>query len=1023
MSWFARVLAHHPYVVLIAVAVFSSTCVIIPLTTLKLPNFKDPQLGFEARGTVIGQRLTAWDNLQEAIRPSGLLTIKPNIPDSIPRKNKGAEVPQIKTSNISLLNDLVDKHPNISIEIEPEIHRNLTEDSDEEREAWFDIMNPTSHHHHNHLGPDSFFCTEPNTENGRMVFSSVSGTDLFQLGPLLDMCKFSEILTSGPEYNQICDQVSTRTRKCCPLWSLPNYVAVINNKTSCFNITEEDVFYTKDLIKRCQKYFISLDYIVPNYSNKEMPSECTKFNHIFSLIHYILDYEYSSKSEILKDVMVFLPIARSTVILDYYHSIESLGYYKNIRISAIDFGLKNTLFDECLVKDMRLVACGATFVLLSMWLYTGSFFITIMTLIAIAFSLGISYFVYMLIFEFKFFPFMNLLASVVAIGIGGDTSLMVFKLWSCARESQSNISKLVQSVHGHSTVCMLVTSLTTAIAFYSSYISNITAICCFSVFAGTAVVANFFVMLAWIPSSLVVAERLTVPPVCPPSMRKIFDGWSKILHGLLVELVLKLRWLWIMLLGSVAVLSIPVVFYYPKLRLPDSPDLQLFSSDHLFEQYDMVYKERFWFDRIQKFDNLRNSRVQMPVRFIWGVLPVDNGNYMDPASKGKLVFDSSFDLSSPDSQTWLLSFCTKLRAQPFYQQTMGPLLPNCFLEVFVKWMDRKCIDAADGLTREPCCESARFPYSKKVFSLCLAKAWISLYNTPVELSMLGVAGPKFAMKTKTGIPKVKALVVEYDANFTLSTSFIDMNHFYQQVETWSRNELASAPAGMRNGWFISYLGLYDLQQSLAKDTILAVLISMGASFFVVTLSTLNFILSIVAVLTITSIILVTIAILVLIGWKLNILEAVAVSLAIGLAVDFTMHYIVNYRMAPESDNKENSVIYSLSMMGGPTLMAALTTIIAGAFMLPSSVLAYTQIGIFLVVVMCVSWIYATLFLLSILTLAGPEAPRRVNQREQHELGALSRVWRRAEHSPSAASATTIIHDEECEISVIQPNPP
>nr|CAD7455215.1 unnamed protein product [Timema tahoe] len=74
---FARIVAHHPYVILVAVTVFSTTCLVIPLTTKKLPNFSDPQLGFEARGTVIAQRLTAWNNLLEATRPSGNLLVNP----------------------------------------------------------------------------------------------------------------------------------------------------------------------------------------------------------------------------------------------------------------------------------------------------------------------------------------------------------------------------------------------------------------------------------------------------------------------------------------------------------------------------------------------------------------------------------------------------------------------------------------------------------------------------------------------------------------------------------------------------------------------------------------------------------------------------------------------------------------------------------------------------------------------------------------------------------------------------------
>lgn len=41
---FARILAHHPYVILVAVAVFASTCMVIPLATRNLPSFGNPQL-------------------------------------------------------------------------------------------------------------------------------------------------------------------------------------------------------------------------------------------------------------------------------------------------------------------------------------------------------------------------------------------------------------------------------------------------------------------------------------------------------------------------------------------------------------------------------------------------------------------------------------------------------------------------------------------------------------------------------------------------------------------------------------------------------------------------------------------------------------------------------------------------------------------------------------------------------------------------------------------------------------------
>lgn len=82
----------------------------------------------------------------------------------------------------------------------------------------------------------------------------------------------------------------------------------------------------------------------------------------------------------------------------------------------MNMGLKNILFDQYLLADGWLIGMASIFIMFCMWIYTKSFFITIMSVMAIVFSLGIAYFIYTLLLEMPFFPFMNLLAIVVLIG-------------------------------------------------------------------------------------------------------------------------------------------------------------------------------------------------------------------------------------------------------------------------------------------------------------------------------------------------------------------------------------------------------------------------------------------------------------------------------------------------------------------------------------------------------------------------------------------------------------------------------
>lgn len=363
--------------------------------------------------------------------------------------------------------------------------------------------------------------------------------------------------------------------------------------------------------------------------------------------------------------------------------------------------------------------------------------------------------------------------------------------------------------------------------------------------------------------------------------------------------------------------------------------------------------------------------MQLPLRFVWGVIPVDNGNHLDPQSTGHVELDNAFDMSQPEAQAWLLDFCQDVRRQPFYQPTIGPMLSNCFIETFKDWMKRSCTDPINGKDRSPCCESETFPYNKTVFNNCIIEATGNLYETPPMFFDPGVAGPKFS---KDQFPTIKAVIVEYDSSYSYTMSYEYMHKFVEEVDGWMEKKLMTAPYSMEGGWFVTDFQFYDLQDVLSHGSVLAIATSMCIAFIVLFLTTLNVLTTVFAILTITCSVIVTIAILVLLGWKLNILESIAVTTAIGLTVDYSLHYSINYRMCPENElgNRQSATRYTLFTMSGPTFMAALTTAVAGAVMIPSKILPYIQIGIFLVAVMTVSWIYSTFYLGSLLAAFGPE---------------------------------------------------
>ncbi|CAH0728955.1 unnamed protein product, partial [Brenthis ino] len=1104
LSAYARFIVRHSYFFLFTIVVTSTILTVIPLIYHELPSFSDPVVGFETRGTTLAHRFIAWENLIDETRPSRRLAVNPKeIEDQLRmnqtyynnrlkhdktrlghkhskkehhKKKKLNNSTFAKTSynspeqNTSLDHVHWGYGKNVSIEDENVIYlKNHT------RKQWKSLKNMQQNPDYLHHNYASGVCGAPAGDYAHIVVTSSDNKSMLSFENVEKVCQLQSLLIEIAEddFYKLCQRSAHSEDKCCPIWSVPNYIALISGKNSCENLTREDVKNVVNILKKCAGYFHNFTLMASCDRDRcRVPKYCAQYDAVYNLLFYIIDSDAFSpptySATFVKNVMIFLPLPTSSTILPYYMKLQETDLiYDTLSMPAMDLGLKNALFDLWIIEDTWLMGLGGLFVFLCVWVYTKSLVLTILLFTAITYSIGIAYFLYIYVFNLEFFPFMNLLVIVIVIGIGADDAFLYVKVWkmiskqlirdnvvsndngltdikNVSSAGETILVQILEETLKHSITAIFVTTLTTAVAFYASYVSYIPAINCFSVFAGTAVLVNFLLMVSWLPVSVFIIDvklcinKTVLLGAISKTINEIGEDIKVILNRFIITCIMRLHILFVVILGAIGVCSVVVVFYYPGLQLPDSKQFQLFQTSHPFEQYDMNYREKFLFER---FGSDIGIGSKMPLRWIWGVKAIDNGNHMDPFSKGKLIFDENFSISNPKSQVWLLEFCAKIKRQSFYQQMLGPLLPNCFIESFKMYMSRRCIDNIDNINRTPCCESSQFPYTKEVFDFCIIKAVESLYQTPREIFMPGVAGPKFLRSAHP--PSVAAIVVEYESVIPYSMSYREMDKFFIEVENWTRKELGDAPPGMKCGWFLSDLQFYDLQGTLAGGTVIAMMLSAGLGFIVLIPSTFSCIVSVSALLAMIFSSTVTIAILVLSGWKLNVLESVAISTSAGLAVDFSLHYALSYTNA--SGTKSTRVKFALSASSGPTAAASLTSGFAGIFLLRSNLLPYSQIGTFLTLIMSVSWIYATFFLCALLNVFGqssskdpPTEERKSISRvssicsvvpnlESHELEHLAdsnRTNITHSHSPSSVSATTVvIHDDyENSLSKIDKKP-
>ena len=137
-----------------------------------------------------------------------------------------------------------------------------------------------------------------------------------------------------------------------------------------------------------------------------------------------------------------------------------------------------------MVEDASYLLFGILLVFLSVWSFTTSLTVTISSITSIGFSLGLAYFTYTFVFRLSFFPFMNILAVIIALGVGADDTFILARVWQQQQSKEpgrklESLESLVSNTLQHAILSMLVTSMTTTVAFFSSYVSNITAIKCF----------------------------------------------------------------------------------------------------------------------------------------------------------------------------------------------------------------------------------------------------------------------------------------------------------------------------------------------------------------------------------------------------------------------------------------------------------------------------------------------------------------------------------------------------------------
>ena len=93
-------------------------------------------------------------------------------------------------------------------------------------------------------------------EYAKVVFESRDGGTLWTASKIRAMCQLEEdAIRSHESFESSCVRTSREPHRCCRSWSTGNYVALLSNKSSCFDVVDRDATRVRRLLQRCFSSF------------------------------------------------------------------------------------------------------------------------------------------------------------------------------------------------------------------------------------------------------------------------------------------------------------------------------------------------------------------------------------------------------------------------------------------------------------------------------------------------------------------------------------------------------------------------------------------------------------------------------------------------------------------------------------------------------------------------------------------------------------------------------------------------
>ncbi|XP_021340144.1 protein dispatched homolog 1-like [Mizuhopecten yessoensis] len=667
-------------------------------------------------------------------------------------------------------------------------------------------------------------------------------------------------------------------------------------------------------------------------------------------------------------------ITRTAFYFNYYTELENF-MVNNYRQKLLDLnknGLGSmhflysceTLFvydvQGQVIFDMMLAVGSFGFIFMFMLFQTHSLFVTFFAIFSILTSFFGANMIYRIVFDYKYFGIFHVLSIFIILGIGADDVFVYFDTWRATSHDQmESLEQRLSKCYRRASKSMLITSLTTMVAFISNAFSPVLGISSFGLFSATLVFINYLSVITFFPSVVLIYhlyfEQWTWP-CCRPCTQRSHTVPSRTMtdvsenqterknivvrffYGYYFRFVTHQIIRWVIIAAFLALIGVFIVFM--KDLKPDEESTKIFKEDHNYQMANDRQKNAF---RPSGRDPI--IRVYM----VWGLRLQDRSAcHKTDGEKctGKTVWDEAFDLNPSPAQVQLQTLCHDLQNLPDNANAdlhirknslTGKLEVDCFLDNMETFLVNESAKAVYGvsadfsipltgtkvshlMTSHPelyngsAISSNVYRYFETAAAFWLNGGYTSNVSSDYSqllgftkdqydtLNLLNNAGESYGTR-------LRYIAIKANTSLVIGKLGYEMGiPIYDAWERFFKAKIAKLPPSLSGGFQCTPEGnnpwhWLKVQKTLVDSALRGIAIGICLGFVVLTIATQNVVIGFLATLSIACVTVTIIAIIPMVGWKLGVLESLNLSLVVGLSVDYVVHLAEGYHMSIHADRK------------------------------------------------------------------------------------------------------------------------